>query len=70
MIVPIVAYDQDKNRIGYGKGYYDAILKECAYTIGIAYPEQEFENIPSDNWDIPLHEIITITQDYRIHRIL
>lgn len=70
MIVPIVAYDQDKNRIGYGKGYYDAILKECAYTIGIAYPEQEIKHIPSDNWDIPLHEIITITQDYRIHRIL
>ena len=28
ILVPIVAYDKLKNRLGYGKGYYDRILKQ------------------------------------------
>ena len=70
MIVPVVAFDHNKNRIGYGKGYYDSFLVEGCNSIGIAYPEQEVNQIPVDTWDIPLDEIITIDKMGSIQRIL
>lgn len=51
MIVPMVAFDKNCNRMGHGKGYYDRYLfnKNC-FKIGIAFEEQEgkFEVYPHD----------------------
>jgi len=58
MICPLVAFDSDNNRIGYGKGYYDSILHRCKNKIGIAYDIQRVESIDSDKWDIKLDEVI------------
>ena len=64
IIVPMVAFDKLKNRIGYGGGYYDRTIKEFKekkkiYTIGIAFDEQETNIIPTDRYDQNLNMILT-----------
>ena len=59
-IVPVLAFDRNKNRIGYGKGYYDKYLKnERGYKIGIAYDIQMTSDIDTNENDICMDEIIT-----------
>ncbi len=58
MIVPLSAFDEENNRTGYGKGYYDSILSRCAYKAGIAYDVQKCDRIISDPWDVPLDQVI------------
>ena len=60
-IVPGLCFDKDKNRIGYGGGYYDRyLLNSNAYKIGIGYKEQLIDtSIPTNRTDIALDEIIT-----------
>lgn len=61
-VVPGVAFDINKNRIGFGAGFYDRFLKdtgnEC-FKVGIAYEFQIYENVPVDFDDIPMDMIIT-----------
>ena len=69
-IIPLVGFDIHKNRIGYGKGYYDSILKKSKYNIGIAYPSQEVKCIPVEPWDIPLDEVLTISSKGQLRRLI
>lgn len=60
MIVPLVGYDANCYRLGYGGGYYDRYLKDFnAPTIGLAYSFQYIGHYQSENFDIPLDDIIT-----------
>ncbi len=59
MIVPLSAYDKNNHRTGYGAGYYDSILTNDMYKVGIAYNVQEVDCIEIDEWDINMDEIIT-----------
>ncbi len=65
ILVPIVAFDKFKNRLGYGKGYYDRILKKYALknhniiTIGLAFSFQKYKKIPISKFDVKLHYILT-----------
>lgn len=60
MIVPGIAFDISKNRIGYGKGYYDRYLSkhEC-YKVGLAFDEHLHKEIPTDSSDIKMDIVIT-----------
>jgi len=29
VLVPLLAFDKENHRVGYGKGYYDRFLKQC-----------------------------------------
>ena len=60
MIVPGIAFDVSKNRIGYGKGYYDRYLSkhEC-YKVGLAFDEHLHKEIPADSFDIKMDIVIT-----------
>jgi len=59
-IIPLLACDKDKNRIGFGKGYYDRFLSNHpCLKIGICYDFQVIESVPVNNWDVPLDIIIT-----------
>jgi|SRR5690554_5991222 len=61
VFVPLLAFDQNGNRIGYGKGFYDRFLQKCnpsAVFIGLSFFEPEPE-IPFEDTDIPLHYCIT-----------
>ncbi len=65
IIMPLVAFDQDCNRIGQGGGYYDTYLQYAqATTIGIAYEMQKVAAITVDSWDIKLNMIVTESEIY------
>ncbi|MCR5420070.1 MAG: 5-formyltetrahydrofolate cyclo-ligase [Lachnospiraceae bacterium] len=53
LIIPMVGYDREGNRLGYGKGFYDRFISEHDEigTIGLAYKCQEYPRIPADSFD-------------------
>ena len=64
LLVPLVAYDKNLNRIGYGGGFYDRYIKKIVnikkiITIGLAYSFQKVNKIPVDKFDISLDFIVT-----------
>ena len=62
VIVPGVAFDATKNRIGFGKGYYDKYLSQMRpdiKKIAIAYDYQVLESIPSEDHDVKMDYVIT-----------
>lgn len=59
-IVPAIAYDKSGYRLGYGKGYYDRFLKNnTLISVGVCYNELIEEDLPRDEYDIPVNYIIT-----------
>lgn len=66
MIVPLVGFDANKNRLGYGKGFYDRFLQKYPKvpTIGLAFACQQWEALPCEDTDQKLGKIITETQIY------
>lgn len=62
VIVPGVAFDATCNRLGHGKGYYDALIErlpESVVTIAVAYDEQIVEHVPCESHDRPVDIIVT-----------
>ena len=60
IFVPLLACDEKKNRLGFGKGYYDRYMsKRAALKIGICYDFQITRDIAANEWDIPLDIIVT-----------
>ena len=60
IFVPGIVFDKNRNRIGYGKGYYDRFLrKKKSKTVGIAYDFQLVESIPAEAHDVTLDKVIT-----------
>ncbi len=60
IIVPALAFSEDKFRIGYGKGYYDKFLRnKQGIKVGICFDEQISDFIPYDNFDIKMDMIVT-----------
>lgn len=59
IIVPGVAFDRNNNRMGRGKAYYDRLLKEIrAYKIGVCFDFQLLGNIPFDENDVKMDEVL------------
>lgn len=58
-IIPGLAFDVNKNRLGYGSGYYDTFLKTQAkaFKLGICYPFQIIDKVPTEEHDITLDEL-------------
>ena len=61
MIMPGVAFDRARNRIGFGGGYYDRFLEKHTgfVTVALAYELQIVDAIDSEPTDIRPHIIIT-----------
>ncbi len=58
-VIPAVAFDKQNNRLGRGKGFYDKLLcLVSAYKIGVAYPEQIVDVIPTEKHDIKMDIIL------------
>lgn len=62
VIVPGVAFDKQGHRLGRGKGFYDRLLPKLtnAYKLGICFPYQYVEEVPTDEHDIRMDEVLTI----------
>lgn len=55
MLVPGVAFDASCHRLGHGCGYYDRYLHDHPVTtIGVCFPFQLVDNVPVDEYDIPV----------------
>ena len=65
IILPLLAYDGSRNRLGYGKGYYDKFLgkyikkNKKILTIGLAFSFQKYKKIPTSALDVKLDYILT-----------
>ena len=61
VICPMVAFDSEKNRMGYGGGYYDRYLPRCskALCMGIAFEAQRVDALIPDEYDRAMDVIIT-----------
>lgn len=61
VLVPGLAFDLSRNRLGYGKGYYDRWLKDIPLckTVGLAYDFQITNNLPAGKHDLPIGTIVT-----------
>ena len=65
MLVPLLAFDNKNNRLGYGKGFYDKFLnkflkyKKKIITIGVAFSFQKYNKLPVSDLDIKLDYILT-----------
>ena len=64
LLVPIVAFDKNFNRIGYGGGFYDRYIKRVKknkniITIGLAYSFQKVKKIQINDNDMKLNFIVT-----------
>ena len=63
MIVPGAAFTRQGARLGRGKGFYDKYLSHKdfrAYTIGVCYPCQVVEGLPSEPHDQILNQFVSI----------
>ena len=62
ILVPLLAFDKKKNRLGYGKGFYDKYLSKYLklhkkiVTIGVAFSFQKYNNLPVNYKDFKLDE--------------
>ena len=68
VIVPLLVFDKEGNRIGYGKGFYDRFLSECRSDLlkaGVSYfgTEANFDEL--DEFDVPLDICVTPDKVWR-----
>jgi 5-formyltetrahydrofolate cyclo-ligase len=64
LLIPLVAFDKNLNRLGYGGGYYDRLIKKLSkkkkiIKIGLALSIQKIDNVPINMYDQKLDYIVT-----------
>ena len=62
-MVPLLAFDK-KNRLGYGKGFYDKFQIDIIHgnkilTVGVAFSFQKYNNLPVNAKDYKLDYVMT-----------
>ena len=62
LFTPLVAFDKQGNRLGMGGGFYDRTLQHWQkypfIPVGLAHQCQQVEQLPTEVWDVPLHQIL------------
>ncbi len=62
VLIPLLAFDKQGNRVGFGKGFYDKFLSECneeVIKIGLSFFEPEAQIDDINQYDIPLNYCVT-----------
>ena len=62
ILVPLLAYDLQGNRVGYGKGFYDRFLAKCnanVQKVGLSYFEPLDSIGDAESFDIKLNSCIS-----------
>lgn len=73
LLVPLVAFDQQGRRLGYGGGFYDRTLidlrqKRQVLAVGIAYEAQLCDDIPEEQGDARMDTVVTEETIYYFSR--
>ena len=70
IIVPGIAFDEKGNRIGYGGGYFDRLLKKLkAKKVALAYDFQILKEIPNEEHDVRMDVIVSEKRILRIETL-
>ena len=71
LLMPLVAFDNQGNRLGMGGGFYDRTLARLhnenwqkPQLIGLAHECQKVDLLPVESWDVPLKTIITPSKNH------
>ncbi len=72
IFMPLVGFDQQKNRLGMGGGFYDRTLSfkrqqqrfNSPKLYGLAFDCQEVGQLKAQDWDVPLEGIITPSRSF------
>ncbi len=67
VILPLLAFDGQGNRVGYGKGFYDRFLAECStrcLRVGLSFFDPVEKIADTDTFDIPMDYCVTPEQVY------
>jgi len=61
MLLPAVAVDEQRHRVGYGGGYYDKYLEKHPQLekTAVAFEFQVYPQVPTEAFDVPLDSIVT-----------
>ena len=60
VLVPGIAFDKSGNRVGFGKGCYDRLLKDTtAVKVGFCYDFQICDEIPACDHDVKMDFLVT-----------
>ena len=67
VLMPLVGFDSEGNRLGMGGGYYDrsfAFLTQPGsiqkpHLLGIAHELQRVDTLPHEAWDVPMNAVVT-----------
>jgi len=64
LLIPMVAFDKNLNRLGYGGGYYDRLIEKLSkrkkiMKIGLALAAQKIDKVPINVYDQKLDYIVT-----------
>ena len=64
LLIPLVAFDNNLNRLGYGGGYYDRVIEKISkkkkiIKIGLAFSFQKINEVPINTYDQKLDYIVT-----------
>jgi len=65
LLMPLVGFDNQGQRLGMGGGFYDYSLRHAAqaearpYLVGVAHACQEVDSLPIEPWDVPLDAVVT-----------
>jgi 5-formyltetrahydrofolate cyclo-ligase len=65
-IVPGLAFTREGGRLGYGGGWYDRMLAEAAsdaQIIGVAYPFQIVDELPTEPHDVHLSRVVSVCKN-------
>ena len=66
IIVPCVGFDEKRNRLGHGGGYYDRYMPKCvnAKLVCIAFEAQKLDNIAVGRYDMLVDRVVTEKRIY------
>ena len=69
LLVPLLAFDKEGQRIGWGGGFYDRTIaalrtQRSTLVLGVAFSCQQVDKVPCDNHDELLNGVITETGVY------
>ncbi len=64
LLIPLLAFDKNLNRLGYGGGYYDRLIEKLSkrkniIKIGLAFSIKEIDKVPVNMYDQKLDYIVT-----------
>lgn len=67
LLLPLLAFDRQGGRLGYGGGFYDRTVaqlrqKGAPVVIGVAFSDQEIESVPLEETDEKLNFVLTETE--------